>query len=473
MEAREPGLVVAERYRLQTRLGEGGMGDVWSAWHEVTDKLVALKFLLASRTESAEARKRFLREAKAAARVGHPNVVPVHDVLELDDGSLVMVMDMLEGETLRDRLEREGVLSLEQAAALMLPVLSAVGTAHQAGVVHRDLKPENIFVTLDDKPMVLDFGIAKVTEADKPDTGLTNTGALLGTPHYMSPEQVFGEKDVDARADVWSLGVILYECLAGRRPFEGTNAGQVMKAVLIGEYEPLASASGLPVDVVELTASMLQARRRERLPDLVEAYDRLRAYSEVVAPPFSSATGLIHSIPSPAPKSDPYGLTQLDTGDAWDELESRAREQRNLVTAAPVETDTAAIEAGSPPGRSLTLAVVVAVVLLGGLVVLASRLTGYSDAPPRGPSVATGPAAPTASSATSTASTSPEAVASATATASALATSDPSAAATSPIAVARPKPEAGPRPPVTGPTASPSASEGEALPHGVHGEVPF
>src|SRR5262245_37264609 len=195
------GVVIADRYELEYELGTGGMGSVWAARHLVTGKDVALKFLRASIATRPEARQRFIREARAASRVRHPNVVAIHDVLELGDGGLVMVMDLLFGETLGQRLERRGSLSLREAASILAPVISAVGSAHAAGVVHRDLKPDNIFLA-DEAPTprstsasgqrgaevrVLDFGIAKLHE-DHDSPGLTNTCALLGTPYYMSPE---------------------------------------------------------------------------------------------------------------------------------------------------------------------------------------------------------------------------------------------------------------------------------------------
>src|SRR5882724_1663838 len=181
------GSVIAGRYRLDRVLGEGGMGCVWAATHTLTNKRVAIK-LLKAEVASPETLRRFVREARAASAVRHPNVVEVHDILSLDDGSPAMVMDLLEGETLAQLLERTGQIELADLAAIMAPVLSAVGSAHAVGIVHRDLKPDNIFLArLGDgrvEPMVLDFGIAKVlpfSEEMPVGTALTEGGTMLGT----------------------------------------------------------------------------------------------------------------------------------------------------------------------------------------------------------------------------------------------------------------------------------------------------
>jgi len=254
--------VLAGRYRLDRLVGEGGSGAVWAAEHIVTGKRVALKILKPS-ADSPTWRGRFIREARAACAVRHPNVVTVHDVIEADDGSPVLVMDLLEGETLRARLTRERTLSLAAAIEIMLPVISAVETAHSSGVVHRDLKPENIFLGREAGAAgvrVVDFGIAKLTASEgiAPIETLTATGAVIGTIYYMAPEQVYGERDIDHRVDVWSIGVIFYECLAGRRPTEGENAGQVLKLITSGGIPPLHQAAPhVPADIADLVMQML------------------------------------------------------------------------------------------------------------------------------------------------------------------------------------------------------------------------
>jgi len=233
-----PGQVIAGRYRLERLVGEGGMGLVYSATHTITRKSVALKFLKVTGDEHV---RRFLREARIAGTVRHPNIVEVHDILQLPGGGApVMVMDLLRGESLAQRLEREQRVPLHELTAILLPVVSALGSAHALGIIHRDLKPENIFLTRGsaggkDGVKVLDFGIAKLTaqEGDAASSGITHTGAVMGTPYYMAPEQVFGEKAIDHRADIWALGVILYECVSGRKPIGGSSLTASSSTVLI------------------------------------------------------------------------------------------------------------------------------------------------------------------------------------------------------------------------------------------------
>ncbi len=228
------------------------MSVVWAGTHVTTGREVALKLLKADAAKDEPTRRRMLREARAASAVRHPNVVEIQEVLELEDGSPVLVMDLLRGESLRERLIRRAPLSVQETATLLLPVVAAVGTAHAAGIVHRDLKPENIFLAQEGGHTVvkvLDFGIAKVSAASNAHSqvnALTHTGTMLGTPYYMAPEQIVGE-GIDHRADIWSLGVIVYECLIGVRPTEADNIGKILKRVLTNEIEPLSQkAPDLP-----------------------------------------------------------------------------------------------------------------------------------------------------------------------------------------------------------------------------------
>lgn len=271
------------------------MGVVWAATNIETGKAVALKHLRAEASGDAETRKRFLREAQATARIAHPNIVAVHDLVETEGGLPAIVMDLLVGEPLRARLDRERRLSLEKTASLLLPAVSAVGTAHAIGIVHRDLKPDNIFIARlpsgEERTLVLDFGIAKLT---KPQTDISNasviTGAwsLLGTPHYMSPEQIIGEKDIDHRTDIWAMGAILYECLAGVRPAEAKSPGKIFELILLRGIKPLSERMpDLPGDVADLVRRMLARERDDRPWDLHEAEVVLERYTGIRAPKFS------------------------------------------------------------------------------------------------------------------------------------------------------------------------------------------
>jgi serine/threonine protein kinase len=290
-----PGAVVAQKYELRHALGSGGMGVVWAARHLGSGDLVALKFLRPGGADDRDSLKRFLREARAAASVRHPHVVAIREVLELPDGPPVLVMELLAGETLRTRLAREPRVSLEESAAILLPVASAVGTAHAQGIVHRDLKPDNIFLSRDARGSltvkVLDFGIAKVTRASDDHAshghGLTGSGEVLGTPNYMSPEQVFGERDIDQRCDIWALGVILYECLSGIMPTKAANVGQVFKLIVAGGIKPLDQVlTAVPADITSLVHRMLARRRDQRPFDLNEIAQVLGKYTTVSVPAF-------------------------------------------------------------------------------------------------------------------------------------------------------------------------------------------
>jgi serine/threonine protein kinase len=312
-QALAAGAVVAQRYELRHALGSGGMGVVWAARHLESGAPVALKFLRAGNggPDEPDSLKRFLREARAAASVRHPHVVSIREVLELPGGRPVMVMELLAGETLRGRLSRGPRLSLGETAAILLPVVSAVGTAHAQGIVHRDLKPDNIFLSRDASGesivKVLDFGIAKVTRpADdhvSHGPGLTGSGEVLGTPHYMSPEQVFGERDIDQRCDIWALGVILYECLTGIVPTRAANVGQVFKLIVAGGIKPLGGLlSDVPAEVTALVDRMLARRREQRPFDLGEIARVLGAHTAVQVPAFGPP-----QIPGPRPGSEGPG----------------------------------------------------------------------------------------------------------------------------------------------------------------------
>jgi eukaryotic-like serine/threonine-protein kinase len=329
----EPGATVATRYRLDHCLGEGGMGTVWAATHLVMQRRHALKFVRGSVHGREELRRRFLREARAASAVDHPNVVRVHDVFELEDGTPVMVMDLLEGETLGHKLRREHTIGLEELAGLLVPVLSAVGTAHAMGVIHRDLKPDNIFLEArgDGPPAirVLDFGIAKLTGAGTitDSANITDTGALLGTPVYMSPEQGFGERDIDHRTDIWALGVILYEALSGGRPVEGENLGQVLKRLLHDGITPLeVLVPDLPAEVTSLVNRMLCRERSERPADLREVSAVLSAFTTVTAPPFGAPDS--RSIADPQPELPSTPRVVVDSGGSHDGDTMEARSLR-------------------------------------------------------------------------------------------------------------------------------------------------
>lgn len=229
------GDVLGGKYEVERVLGEGGMGLVVAARHRELGHLVAIKCLHATALGNESAVARFEREARAAAALKSEHVARVIDVERLEDGAPYMVMELLEGEDLHTMLRREGALSIVDTIRFASHAADGLAEAHAVGIVHRDVKPSNLFVTRRKKggPLVkvLDFGIAK-NVADAPDRGLTSTQALLGSPQYMSPEQVRESKSLDARTDIWALGVTMYECLAGRKPFDAPSMVDLCFAIV-------------------------------------------------------------------------------------------------------------------------------------------------------------------------------------------------------------------------------------------------
>ncbi len=228
------GRVLAGRYRLTTKLGQGGMGSVWRAEHLALGSPLAIKLIDPGIAQTAEAAARFKREAQAAADLRSAHVVQIIDY-GVDEGVPFIAMELLDGESLGARLEKVGRLAPAKVASILSQVARALARAHQAGIVHRDLKPDNVFLVReadDDFVKVLDFGIAKKLGALSSTSGIkTGTGAMLGTPYYMSPEQALGQSTIDRRTDIWSLGIIAYECVTGKRPFEKDTLGALLMAI--------------------------------------------------------------------------------------------------------------------------------------------------------------------------------------------------------------------------------------------------
>jgi serine/threonine protein kinase len=243
------GTVVGD-YEIVRSVGAGGMAIVYEARHRTLGKRVALKVLEAGHAGTkADLAKRFVREAENAARLDHRHVVDVSNV-GVANGVPYLVMEFLEGEDLGQYLQHRGKLSVEATADLIVPVVCAISAAHDAGIVHRDLKPQNIFLCKSRNsdelvPKVVDFGISKLV--DGASLQLTGTNAILGTPFYMSPEQAMEAKNVDGRTDQFSLGVILYECVTGRRPFEGDSLFTVLTAIVHLDHNPPSSLT-YPLD---------------------------------------------------------------------------------------------------------------------------------------------------------------------------------------------------------------------------------
>ncbi len=272
----EAGRVIAGKYRIDGVLGRGGMGTVYSATHLVTDKPVALKLIGADAHERTRAR--LLREAKAAGRVDHPNVVDVYDVGEDTDGSIFLVMERLQGMPLENAMA-PGPMAVGEAIGLLMPVIRGVAAAHAQGVVHRDLKPENIFLVehQDGSPRtikVLDFGISKMAGVQ---IQLTQTGMVLGTPHYMAPEQLKGDKAIDHRCDQYALACILYEMLEGKPPYDANTYPELAAMKL--EHDPRPFKQPVPKALQLRIFRAMDKRPSKRFADVRQFALELEPYA--------------------------------------------------------------------------------------------------------------------------------------------------------------------------------------------------
>ena len=280
------GRTLANRYVIKGFLGEGGMGSVYEAEHLQLGKRVALKRLHAELADDANAVRRFQREARAAGSIGHQHIVRVLDVGFGEDGAPYLAMELLEGETLAQRLRRGGRLDPRRAARMAGEILSALQSVHSRGVIHRDLKPDNIFLAhVDgrrDFVKVLDFGISKIRETGVVNEALTKTGVMMGTPHYMSKEQAQGRKDLDHRVDIYAVGVLLYEALSGQLPHSASNYHALLQEILAGDPERLATlVPSLPKAFGDAVHRAMASDRDERFRDAHTMHAALRPFGAV------------------------------------------------------------------------------------------------------------------------------------------------------------------------------------------------
>ncbi len=269
------GKVIAGRYRITSQLGAGGMGSVWRAEHLTLGSPVAIKLIDESIAKHPEVLARFEREAQAAASLRSPHVVQVLDY-GVDDKTPFIAMELLDGESLEERLERLGTLSIPETVRIITQVARAIARAHEIGIVHRDLKPGNIFLVRNDDDevaKVLDFGIAK---KDETAATTTRTGAMVGTPAYMSPEQAQGSKQLDGRTDLWALGAIAFECLTGALPFDGEALGELIVKICTTSPPVPSTLAPLPPAFDAWFAKALARDRTERFQTAKELSDGLR-----------------------------------------------------------------------------------------------------------------------------------------------------------------------------------------------------
>ncbi len=273
-ERERVGTKLADKYELSAILGSGGMGTVYTAVHTWTGRRVAVKVLKPSYAENEDVVRRFLREARAAAALHHPNVVDVLDMGRTDDGAVYMVLELLEGDSLGALIRRDGKMEPARALPILVPMAEALSEVHARGFVHRDLKPDNIFVaSLRGKtiPKLLDFGIAKAL--DDTDAS-TRTGAIMGTAYYMSPEQAGGRPDVGPASDIWALGVVLYETLTGEPPFTAESATGVLVKIIT--TQPPQVPPEVPSALARIVERAMRHSPSDRYSDMREMMSVMR-----------------------------------------------------------------------------------------------------------------------------------------------------------------------------------------------------
>ena len=358
--------LVAGKYEILRLIGRGGMGSVWEGRHTSLGTKVAIKFIDQEYADSKEAQSRFVTEARAAAKLESRHAIHIFDHGVTDDGRPYMVMELLAGEPLDKRLDRLGRLTLQETARILVQCCRALQRAHTSGIIHRDLKPENIFLVHvpdddDEIAKVLDFGIAKIKPGpgEKGLSSSTKTGAVLGTPYYMAPEQARGLRTIDHRADLWSLGIIAYKCVTGVLPFEGESVGDLLvKICTAPPPTPSLTMPGLPPAFDAWFARTMEREPERRFQSATELAEALAIAAGVTVrrggPVSSHADGAAASLPSRPPGPPAGAGTPLPAA---------------ALTSAPFVTSASP---GSKRGsRGVFLGVVVAVILGGSIGVFA------------------------------------------------------------------------------------------------------
>ena len=341
------GQVVADRYHVIKKLGEGGMGQVYLAEHVKMGRRSAIKVMNPSMVHDPDAVARFNREASNASRITHPNVCAIYDFGETPEGLIYLAMEFIEGEPLTNLLEREGALPVPRAAGIFMQVADALQAAHDLGIVHRDLKPDNIMIMRSrdgtDVVKVVDFGIAKAVGGDEAGQKVTKTGLVVGTPEFMSPEQLSGDK-LDGRSDLYSLALVFYRTLTGKLPFEAETIQETMIKRLTDEPKPLTATRPdlrFPAGLQPTLDSALTRSPADR-------YQSVTKFSSDVASVVGYQRGAGTATPVPATRADVEGKTQL--------LDSAATK---AMAARPTPTRAA-------PKRRALVPIVIGVLALAG-----------------------------------------------------------------------------------------------------------
>lgn len=341
--ALEPGQIIDNKYRVVRLIGEGGMGAVYEGEHMRIARKVAIKVLRAEAARSPELAARFQREARAAARIGSSHVCDVLDLGDLPNGDAFLVMEFLDGEDLHARLKFCGKIPARDLAILTSQALDGLATMHDAGIIHRDLKPANLFLTRTprgDSVKILDFGVSKFSADSAEPSHMTATGMVMGTVHYMSPEQARGLKEIDGRSDLYSLGVILYKALTSKLPFHGSNFNELLFKIALETPTPIEELEpSVPVAFAAIVRKAMHREPELRYQSALEFQAAVRAWGVTQGLTFET-TAPSKPMPSVPPPAVAAQVPTADTGDAA-ELESA---QFDLVHS------TARAWAGSQPG---------------------------------------------------------------------------------------------------------------------------
>ena len=396
------GELIAGRYRVLKVIGQGGFGAVFKAQHTATGDTVAIKVLRTDVAESQDVIARFRQEAKATSKLKHPNTVRVFDFGQMDDGNLYIAMEFLEGTTFSDLMRKEGPIEPRRIVHIAGQVLKALSEAHSKGIVHRDLKPDNIFIQAvhnePDYVKVLDFGIAKSLAGDSTQGDMTSTGAILGTPRYMSPEQARGAK-IDARTDLYSLGLILYECMTGVTPFVADSPlSMLLKRV---QEEPPRVHDCLALPTPEgMCDVVLRSLQRDPEQRWASADEMLQAMNASVDTVLLEAKSVV-----PMPGMPPLRTAKYEGEDTHDETmfetglgpAGPARAATGKTSAAGAGSTATPAPHGTAPGSATTSSKMIVTSNSGGLLSDEGAATMATMAPPelaalgRGPTAARAP----------------------------------------------------------------------------------
>ncbi|MEJ7732287.1 MAG: protein kinase [Polyangiaceae bacterium] len=394
------GAIVRGRYRLERHLAQGGMGSVWAAWDISLERRVALKFMIGDSAGCSDRRARFEREAKAAAKLRTPHVVQVFEH-GVEAGVPFMVMELLDGEDLGKRLRRRGRLSVWEVSSLASGVARALRHAHEAALVHRDLKPQNIFVAREDDleiVKVLDFGVAKWLAAE--DLVATKTGEVIGSVHYMSPEQARGLRTVDLRSDLWSFGVILYRCLTGKRPFVGESAGDIVYKICTASIVPPSQlVPGLPSRLDAFMERALAKEPAARFQSAAAMCGALRAAlaeeprealgSESGTASSATASSVAYACSADAPPARSAPADGLPEGVPLVRATVPSRARHALMTAGAAVLIAAGVGlSASMPGRASLARSTPATASAAASGGYAAAVNEAKEAPPLGPGAA-------------------------------------------------------------------------------------